>query len=120
MITAWHRSNETSKRLDAIPGVGHVLATALVASIADPKVFRSGGAARPRLQSDARDEHRGHSAAYGRDQGIVRPEKTNASRHLDEVLKPLPKCVFTRPRPKADISFSDPKTKAGWTVGGRN
>src|SRR5262245_38640522 len=29
MITAWHRSNETSKRLDAIPGVGHVLATAL-------------------------------------------------------------------------------------------
>jgi transposase len=28
MITAWHRSNETSKRLDAIPGVGHVLATA--------------------------------------------------------------------------------------------
>jgi transposase len=35
MITAWHRSNETSKRLDAIPGVGHVLATALVASIAD-------------------------------------------------------------------------------------
>src|SRR5262249_41145985 len=39
MITAWHRSNEMSKRLDAIPGVGHVLATALVASIADPKVF---------------------------------------------------------------------------------
>src|SRR5262249_17502150 len=37
LITAWHRSNETSKRLDAIPGVGHVLATALVASIADPK-----------------------------------------------------------------------------------
>src|SRR5262249_59616429 len=41
MITAWHRSNETSKRLDAIPAVGHVLATARVASIADPKVFRS-------------------------------------------------------------------------------
>ncbi len=37
---AWHRSNETSKRLDAIPGVGPALATALVASIA--KVFRSG------------------------------------------------------------------------------
>jgi transposase len=37
---AWHRSNETSKRLDAIPGVGSVFATALVASIADPKAFR--------------------------------------------------------------------------------
>src|SRR5258708_4834253 len=42
MITAWHRSNETSKRLDAIPGVGPALATALVASVPDPKAFRSG------------------------------------------------------------------------------
>jgi transposase len=41
-IMAWHRSNETSKRLDVIPGVGPALATALVASIADPKAFRSG------------------------------------------------------------------------------
>jgi transposase len=40
-IMAWH-SNETSKRLDEIPGVGPALATALVASIADPKAFRSG------------------------------------------------------------------------------
>src|SRR5665213_308105 len=41
-IMAWHRSNEASKRLDEIPGVGPALATALVASIADPKMFRSG------------------------------------------------------------------------------
>jgi transposase len=41
-IMAWHRSVETSKRLDAIPGVGPALATALVASIGDPKAFRSG------------------------------------------------------------------------------
>jgi len=41
-ITAWHRSNETSRRLDAIPGVGPALATALVASVADAKAFRSG------------------------------------------------------------------------------
>jgi transposase len=42
MIMAWHRSSEASKRLDAIPGVGPMLATALVASVADPKAFRSG------------------------------------------------------------------------------
>jgi transposase len=41
-IMAWHRSNEMSVRLDEIPGVGPALATALVASVADPKVFRSG------------------------------------------------------------------------------
>jgi transposase len=42
MIMVWHRSNETSKRLDECPGVGPMLATALVASVADPKAFRSG------------------------------------------------------------------------------
>jgi transposase len=42
MIPAWHRSNQTSKRLHYIPGVGPMLATALVASVADPRTFRSG------------------------------------------------------------------------------
>ena len=42
MIMAWHRSSEASRRLDDIPGVGPLLATALVASVADPKTFRSG------------------------------------------------------------------------------
>jgi transposase len=41
LITAWHRSSEVSKRLDAIPGVGPALATALVVSVPDPKAFRS-------------------------------------------------------------------------------
>jgi len=42
LIMAWHRSSEASKRLDEIPGVGPALPTALVASVADPKAFRSG------------------------------------------------------------------------------
>ena len=42
MIMAWHRSSETSRRLDDCPGVGPALATALVAGVADPTAFRSG------------------------------------------------------------------------------
>src|SRR5271167_13949 len=42
MIMAWHRSSQASKRLHYIPGVGPMLATALVASVADPGTFRSG------------------------------------------------------------------------------
>jgi transposase len=42
LIMAWHRSNQKSKRLDELPGVGPALATALVASVPDPKAFRSG------------------------------------------------------------------------------
>jgi transposase len=47
MIRAWHRSNEMSLRLDDCPGIGPVLATALAATVADPKAFRSGGISRP-------------------------------------------------------------------------
>jgi len=41
-VLAWHRSSELSKRLAAIPGVGPLIASALVASVPDPSVFRSG------------------------------------------------------------------------------
>jgi transposase len=42
MIMAWHRSDERSRRLDEAPGIGPMLATAVVATVADPKAFRSG------------------------------------------------------------------------------
>ena len=41
-ILAWHRCDDLSRRLEAIPGVGPLIATALVASIPDPHAFRSG------------------------------------------------------------------------------
>lgn len=41
-ILTWHRASPTSKRLEAIPGVGPLIASALVANIPDPDVFRSG------------------------------------------------------------------------------
>jgi transposase len=47
MILAWHRSNQTSKRLHYIPGVGPMLATALVASIADPSTSDQHVTSRP-------------------------------------------------------------------------
>jgi transposase len=41
-LMAWHRSNAASQRLETIPGVGVITATALAASVPDPRVFRSG------------------------------------------------------------------------------
>ena len=41
-IHAWHRSCEDSRRLEQIPGIGPIVATALVAEIGDWKQFRSG------------------------------------------------------------------------------
>ena len=41
-LRAWHKSNAQSKRLETIPGVGLIGATALCALVPDPKLFRNG------------------------------------------------------------------------------
>jgi transposase len=41
-IVVQHRSNEASRRLETIPGIGVIGATAIAATVQDPKVFRSG------------------------------------------------------------------------------
>jgi transposase len=41
-IHAWHRSCDHSRRLEQVPGIGPIVATALVAEIGDWKAFRSG------------------------------------------------------------------------------
>jgi transposase len=41
-IIVQHRSNEASKRLETIPGIGVIGATAIAATVPDPKAFRSG------------------------------------------------------------------------------
>ena len=41
-IMAWHKSNEASRRLETIPGVGVCIASAIAAHVPDPSFFRSG------------------------------------------------------------------------------
>ena len=41
-LMAWHRHNQASQRLETIPGVGIITATAIAASVPDPSVFKSG------------------------------------------------------------------------------
>src|SRR6266513_4374558 len=41
-IKMQHRSSEASQRVETIPGIGVIGATAIVATVADPTIFRSG------------------------------------------------------------------------------
>jgi transposase len=41
-ILGWHRSNAVSRRLETIPGIGPITASAIVATITDPSLFKSG------------------------------------------------------------------------------
>jgi transposase len=41
-ISAWHRDDAASRRLQAVPGIGPLTASALVASVGDARVFHNG------------------------------------------------------------------------------
>jgi transposase len=41
-LHAWHRSSEVSRRLETIPGIGAITASALAVTVTDPTLFRSG------------------------------------------------------------------------------
>ncbi len=41
-LKTWHKHNEASRRLETIPGIGVITATALVATIGDARQFKSG------------------------------------------------------------------------------
>lgn len=41
-LMAWHRTNPACRRLETVPGIGFITATALVATVGDARVFRSG------------------------------------------------------------------------------
>ena len=70
-IVAWHKTNEASRRLETIPGVGVLTATAIAATVTDPSHFRSGRefAARlglvPRQNSSGGKKRLGHMSKMG-------------------------------------------------------
>ena len=70
-ILIWHRASEVSRRLAEIPGVGPLIASALVASIPDPHAFRSGRDLSawiglvPRQNSTGGKERLGHISKAG-------------------------------------------------------
>ena len=70
-ILARHRASELSRRLGEIPGVGPLIATALVASIPDPHAFKSGRDLSawiglvPRQHSTGGKERLGHISKAG-------------------------------------------------------
>jgi transposase len=70
-LMAWHRQNAASQRLETIPGVGIITATALAASVPDPTVFKSGRQLAaylglvPRQNSSGGKDRLGHISKMG-------------------------------------------------------
>ena len=70
-IQKWHRSNEQSRRLETIPGIGPITASAIAATITDANLFRSGRELAawiglvPRQSSSGGKERLGHITKKG-------------------------------------------------------
>ena len=70
-ILAWHQENEASRRLAAIPGVGPLTASALVAAVGECRQFRSGRhfaawlGLTPRMTSSGDHQRIGHISKGG-------------------------------------------------------
>ncbi len=70
-LLAWHKTREESRRLETIPGIGVLTATAIAATVADPSQFRSGRefaawlGLTPRQNSSGGKERLGHVSRMG-------------------------------------------------------
>src|SRR3989440_3792548 len=131
-IMAWHRSNETSQRLDRIPGVGPALATALVASVADPKAFRSGRDFSawirlvPKQNSSGGKERLGNISKRGDRYlrslftigalAVIRYAKIHGTRHRPWLTSLLAR----RPTKVAAIALANKLARMAWAMMARN
>ncbi len=71
LLMAWFRGNKVAKRLETIPGIGLITATALAATVTDPHQFTSGRqfsawlGLTPRANSSGGKERLGHISKMG-------------------------------------------------------
>ena len=127
-ILAWHRSSEVSQRLGEIPGVGPLIATALVASIPDPEAFRSGRDLSawiglvPRQNSTGGKERLGHISKAGNRYlrmllvvgalSVIRRAKQTDCRRRPWLAKLLER----RPTKIAAIALANKTARTAWAM----
>ena len=87
-IIAWHRTNSASRRLETIPGVGPITASAIAATVTDPSHFRSGRQFAAWIGLTPRRElYTGQPAHRDLQDGrSVHPTSTRARRHCPHPL----------------------------------
>ena len=108
-IQAQHRSSDASRRLETIPGIGMIAATAIAASVPDARVFKSGTRVCGLDRAGAEAELDRRQRATGLDLQAGRPLLAPVARGWSDGGHK------TRTRPSRKASVADPA--AGATTG---
>lgn len=130
-ILAWHRADETSRRLATIPGIGPITASAISAAVPDASLFRSGRqfaawlGLTPRANSSGGKERLGGITKQGDGYlrrllvvgatAVMRMARKNAARQpwLAQLLERKPAKIAT-------VALANKTARIAWAVMSRN
>ena len=130
-ILAWHRADETSRRLATIPGIGPITASAISAAVPDASLFRSGRqfaawlGLTPRANSSGGKERLGGITKQGDGYlrrllvvgatAFMRRARKNAARQpwLAQLLERKPAKIAT-------VALANKTARIAWAVMSRN
>jgi transposase len=127
-IVAWHGRNEDSRRLERIGGIGPLTASALVASIGDPKNFKNGRQAAAWIGVVPRQDSTGgktkllgiskHGDAYLRTLLIhgARSVLRHVEHRPDQADSWLARLVARRNRNVAAVALANKNARIAWAL----
>jgi transposase len=126
-IVAWHRRNENSRRLERVPGIGPITASALVASIGNASNFKNGrqlaawlGLYRPRVSSGGKTKLKGISKHGDCIRTLLIHGARAVLRHLER--RPaatnswLARLVARRNRNVAAVALANKNARIAWAL----
>ena len=125
-VLVWHKNNPVSQRLATIPGIGPIIATAIVATIADPSVFRSGREFAAWLGLVPRQNSTGGKARLGgiskRGDSYLRRLLVNSAHTVSALLEGsqddpwLVSLLSRKPRLVAAVALANKTARVAWAI----
>ena len=106
MIMKQHRGNEASRRLETIPGIGIIGASAIAATVSDPKVFRSGRDFAAWIGLVPRQDSTGGKQKLG-------PISKQGDRYLRRILTQL---LARRPFKVVAVALANKMARTAWAL----
>ena len=126
-LLAWFRQNEVARRLETIPGIGVVVATAFAATVTDPQRFRSGRqfaawlGLTPLANSSGGKERMGRISKMGdpylrRLMVVGATSRVRVARRAPERERPLAELLQRKPARLATVALANRTARIVWAL----